>query len=191
MEIEAACGPGTGRVLVTGIVEEEEMGGGGHTMKRKSTARASAENVATLLRCLGYLDGSTDVHINFPGGMPVDGPSAGTAMALAAVSALTGRPVDGSAAVTGEIGVQGRVLPVGGVPEKVEAARRAGLNRVLIPKDNGMERFENAGIQVVLIEHVQDALRQMLLTPAQRGPSADSSALPDAALAAAPLAAKG
>ena len=119
MEIEAVAGPGTGRVRVTGIVEEEELGGGTHTMRRKSTAHASAENVITLLRRLGYADERTDLHINFPGGAPVDGPSAGVAMAVAAVSALTGQPVDGSAAVSGEISVQGNVLPVGGVPAKV------------------------------------------------------------------------
>ena len=191
MEIEAVSGPGTGRVQVTGIVEEEEMGGAGHTMKRKSTAHASAENVATLLRCLGYLDQATDVHINFPGGMPVDGPSAGVAMTLAAVSALTGRAVDGSAAVTGEIGVRGRVLPVGGVPAKVEAARRAGLSRVLAPRDNGLERFQHADIQVTLIDTVEDALHQMLLPASAPSRSADPSALPEAALAAAPLNAKG
>ena len=192
MEIEAVTEKGTGCVRVTGIVEEEEMGGGGHTMRRKSTAHASAENVATLLRRLGYLDDQTDVHINFPGGMPVDGPSAGIAMAVAAVSALTGQPVDGATAVTGEIGVQGRALPVGGVPAKVEAARKAGLSRVLIPRDNEMERFREAGIQVILMDTAQDAFREMLL-PAQCLEAGAENALPAPnALAAAPLpAAKG
>ena len=60
----------------------------------------------------------------------------GVAMAVAAISALTGRPVDGATAVTGEIGVQGLVRPVGGVPAKVEAARRAGLSRVILPREN-------------------------------------------------------
>ena len=73
MEIEAVAMPGTGRVTVTGIVEEEELGGEGHKMRRKSTARGSAENVATLLRRMGYGNPNTDLHINFPGGMPVDG----------------------------------------------------------------------------------------------------------------------
>ena len=192
MEIEAVTEKGSGCVRVTGIVEEEEMGGGGHTMRRKSTAHASAENVATLLRRLGYLDDQTDVHINFPGGMPVDGPSAGIAMAVAAVSALTGQPVDGATAVTGEIGVQGRALPVGGVPAKVEAARKAGLSRVLIPRDNEMERFREAGIQVILMDTAQDAFREMLL-PAQCLEAGAENALPAPnALAAAPLpAAKG
>ena len=127
MEIEAVSLPGSGEVTVTGIVEEEEMGEEGRRMRRKSTARASAENVRTLLREIGFDLGQRDLHINFPGGAPVDGPSAGVAMAVVAVSALTGQPVDGTAACTGEISVQGRVKAVGGVPAKVEAARRAGL----------------------------------------------------------------
>lgn len=163
MEIEAVKVPGSGQVAVTGIVDEEELGGGSHTMRRRSTARVSAENVATVLRLLGYLDGQTDVHINFPGGAPVDGPSAGAAMAVAAVSALTGKPVDGSCAMTGEISVQGQIKPVGGVPEKVEAARRAGLVRVYVPRENMMERFDGCGIEVQLLDTLPQALDRMLL----------------------------
>ena len=186
MEIEAAAWPGTGKVLVTGIVEEEDIGGEGHTMRRKSMAHASAENVATLLRCLGYLDGKTDVHINFPGGAPVDGPSAGVAMTVAAVSALTGRPVDGSTALTGEISVQGKVLPVGGVPAKAEAARRAGLSRVLVPRENAMERFRDAQIQVILTDTVQQVLSLMLLPAAMTEEKADAATVTRRPLAAAP-----
>ncbi len=191
MEIEAVASPGTGRIRVTGIVEEEELGGGSHTVRRKSMAHASAENVITLLRRLGYADERTDLHINFPGGAPVDGPSAGVAMAVAAVSALTGRPVDGGAAITGEIGVQGNVLPVGGVPAKAEAARLAGLKRVLAPRENAMERFHDAGIQVVLIDTLRDALQEMLL-PAQETQETGGATLPPAKpLAAASVAAQG
>ncbi len=187
MEIEAVRMPGRGRVRVTGIVAEEEMGqGGGHTLRRPSTASASVENVTTCLRRMGYLDEKTDVHINFPGGMPVDGPSAGVAMAVAAVSALTGAPVDGGTAVTGEIGVQGQVRPVGGVPEKVEAARRAGLARVVIPSENAQERFKNAGIRVVTADTLEEAL-SMLLLPAV--PTEDVEEMP--APVGAPLAAAG
>ena len=157
MEIEAATERGAGRVFVTGIVEEEQLGGGAHVMKRPSTARASLENVRTVLRRRGYLDDKTDVHINFPGGAPVDGPSAGVAMALAAISALLDRPVDGETAMTGEISVTGRIMPVGGVPVKVLAAKNAGLKRVLIPKDNDMERLHACGIEVVPIEDLSEA----------------------------------
>lgn len=187
MEIEAVAGPGSGRVKITGIVEEEELGGEGRRMRRLSTARASAENVLTLLRRLGYAGDKTDIHINFPGGAPVDGPSAGVAMAVAAVSALTGQPVDGSAAVTGEIGVQGRVLPVGGVSAKVEAAKKAGLSRVLIPRENDMERFRDAGVQVVLVDTVQEALGAMLLPKQLREESGEGNLASSQPLAAAPL----
>ena len=185
MEIEAVARPGTGRVRVTGIVEEEELGVSGRTMRRKSTAHASAENVMTVLRGLGYADDHTDLHINFPGGAPVDGPSAGAAMAVVAVSALTGRPVDGATAVTGEIGVQGGILPVGGVPAKVEAARRAGLQRVLVPRGNDMRRFEGAGIRVIPVEDMGDVLRWMLLPGALREAGGDAPASRADPLAAA------
>lgn len=158
MDIEAVAMPGSGKITVTGIVEEEELGPEGHRMRRKSTARASAENVMTLLRKMGYEVEDYDLHINFPGGTPVDGPSAGVAMAVAAVSALTGRPVDGSTAITGEISVHGRAMPVGGVPAKVEAAKKAGLKRVLIPKENSLERFADSGIEVICVDTIHQAL---------------------------------
>ncbi|MDR0396621.1 MAG: ATP-dependent protease LonB [Oscillospiraceae bacterium] len=162
MEIEAVAVPGTGAVTVTGIVEEEELGGDGHKMRRKSTARGSAENVATLLRRLGYGGMTTDLHINFPGGQPVDGPSAGVAMAVAACSALTGVEADGGTALTGEVSVRGEVKAVGGVPAKIEAARRAGLKRVLIPKANWQSRFKDIGIEVRAIETLKEAIGFML-----------------------------
>ena len=185
MEIEAVARRGTGRVRVTGIVEEEEMGGSAHTLRRKSTASASAENVLTVLEQLGYADESTDLHINFPGGAPVDGPSAGVAMAVAAISALTGRPVDGATAVTGEIGVQGLVRPVGGVPAKVEAARRAGLSRVILPRENEMERFRQMDIQVLYADTLEEVLEQMLLPEGLREIPDESAALPRGAMTAA------
>ena len=184
MDIEAAAAPGNGRVRVTGIVEEEDLGSSGHTLRRKSTASASAENVLTLLMRLGYANEHTDLHINFPGGMPVDGPSAGAAMAAVAVSALTGRPIDGWAAVTGEISVQGRVLPVGGVPAKIEAARRAGLKRVYIPRENDRPAFREMSIDVIPVSTIREVWEGMLL---ERD---GQSAAPDAAIQApSPLAA--
>ena len=163
MEIEAVCLPGSGTVWVTGIVDEEELGGAAHTLRRQSSARASAESVATVLRCLGYLSSETDVHIHFPGGAPVDGPSAGAAMAIAAVSALTGRPVDGGCAITGELGVQGQIRPVGGVPEKVEAACVAGLNRVFVPRENMMEQLEGQGAKILPLDDIRQAIERLLL----------------------------
>ena len=109
-------------------------------------------------------------------------------MTVAAVSALTGWPVDGSAAVTGEISVQGKVLPVGGVPAKAEAARRAGLARVLAPRENAMERFRHAEIEVILVDTVQQALSLMLLPAALTKENADAATVTQKPLAAAPQA---
>ena len=184
MEIEAVALPGSGRVTVTGIVDEEDLGDSAHTMRRRSTARVSADNVATVLRLLGYLPPDRDVHINFPGGAPVDGPSAGAAMAVAAVSALTGRPADGSCAITGEIGVQGQIKPVGGVPEKVEAARRAGLQRVYAPRENMLERFGRCGIAVYPLDTLKGALEKTLLPRVQAEQEAGASSLKVQPLAA-------
>ena len=167
MDIEAVAMPGKGHVTVTGIVDEEELGPDGHRIRRKSMARASAENVLTMLRRMGYPVDEYDLHINFPGGTPVDGPSAGVAMAAAACSALLGQPVDGSTALTGEVGVRGEVHPVGGVPAKIEAAKRAGLTRVLIPKQNWLERFETIGMEVIAVETLSEALSWMLVDAAQ------------------------
>lgn len=163
LDLEAVATPGHGEITVTGIIDEEEIGQEGHKMRRRSTAHGAAENVRTLLKSLGYTLENTDLHINFPGGMPVDGPSAGVAMAVAAVSALTDTPVEGTMAVTGEITVQGKVKAVGGVPQKVEAACQAGLLRVLIPKENDAETLHIAGIDVQGIDDVHQALSAMLV----------------------------
>ena len=163
MEIEAVSTPGTGEVTVTGIVEEEEMGQESHRLRRKSTAWASAENVKTLLGSLGFPLGARNLHINFPGGAPVDGPSAGVAMAVVAVSALTGQKVDGACAVTGEISVLGQVKPVGGVPEKVEAARLAGIRKVFIPKENDMETLHGQGVEIRCVATLKEVLEEILL----------------------------
>jgi len=163
LEIEAVVVPGSGQLLVNGIVEEEEIGTAAHMLRRRSMARASAENVAAALRVLGYMRKNVDVHINFPGGAPVDGPSAGAAMAVAAVSALTDRPVDGSCAITGEISVQGHIRPVGGVPEKLEAARRAGLVQACVPRENMPDHPEKTGLEIHPLDTLQMALDRMLL----------------------------
>lgn len=184
MEIEAVALAGSGNVTVTGIVEEEEIGGEGHRMRRKSTARGSAENVATLLRRMGYGDAHTDLHINFPGGAPVDGPSAGVAMAVAACSALSGMAADGATALTGEVSVRGEVKPVGGVPAKIEAAHRAGLKRVLIPRANWQERFDSMGIEVVPIDRLDEALAYMLGVARQELPKEEPAPLVERQLVA-------
>lgn len=187
MEIEAVAQPGCGKLTITGIAEEEEIGTEGRKLRRKSTARGSLENVMTLLHGMGYHTEDYDLHINFPGGTPVDGPSAGVAMAVVAASALTGRPVDGRTAVTGEVSVRGLVKPVGGVPGKVEAAEHAGLTTVLIPWENQLERFEHTTIEVKPIRTLEEALERMLLPAASEMPASPEPvpvSLPAAVLSA-------
>ena len=183
MDIEAVATPGTGEITVTGIVEEEELGQEGRRMRRKSTARSSADNMKTLLAELGFPLGQRNLHINFPGGMPVDGPSAGVAMTVAAVSALTGQLVDGAAAVTGEISVQGRVKPVGGVPAKVEAAKTAGCRRVYVPQDNEDEARQVSGVEIIPSCEVRRVLEDMLLPDTSANPVVLEEVLPEAVTA--------
>ena len=172
MEVEAtalrASAPGRGRLAVTGLVEEEEMGAHGRTLRRKSMARGSLENVLTVLRRHLPADcdpADYDIHINFPGGTPVDGPSAGVSMAVAIYSALTHQPVDNEVAMTGELSIHGRIRPVGGVPAKVEAARQAGVRRVLVPEDNWQQSLaEVPGVDVVIVSELSQALSMAVLT---------------------------
>jgi Lon-like ATP-dependent protease len=145
IEVEAAVIPvdkGTGKWTVTGVIEEEQIGSGDKSYRRKSMAKGAVENVMTVLKAkYGFKIKDYDIHINFPGGVPVDGPSAGAAMATAIYSALQQVPVNNLLAMTGELSVHGRVKPVGGVMSKVEAARNAGIKRVLIPQDNMLDIF--------------------------------------------------
>lgn len=146
---------------VTGIVEEEEIRSLHGVSKRKSNARSSAENVLTVLEGYGFDQSQYAVHINFPGGMPVDGPSAGTAMFLAAYSAFTGAAVPGDVALTGEISLTGKILPVGGVTEKLQAAEEAGVTRAYIPKANWQGRYERLGLEVVSVEKIEELLEMV------------------------------
>lgn len=166
MEVEANAipvKPGSGHLTVTGVVDEEELGSGSRVVRRKSMARGSVENVITVLRGFISVDPSDyDIHVNFPGGVPVDGPSAGVAIAVAIYSALYKAPVDHLAAMTGEISIHGRVKPVGGVVPKVEAARLAGLKRVFIPGDNHLHLFGSGDIEVVPVDSLSELLNQVI-----------------------------
>lgn len=170
IEVEAGvlpAGPGKGRVTITGVIEEEEMGShDGKKMRRKSMAKGSVENVLTCLRKNLDVDPRDyDIHINFPGGVPIDGPSAGVTMATAIYSAIKNIPVDNTVAMTGEISVRGFVKPVGGIVAKVEAARQAGVKKVFIPAENYQEIFKTmSGIQVVPVERLEEVLEGALLS---------------------------
>lgn len=167
IEVEAVAHPvteGHGRIFVTGVVDEEEMGSHGRTIRRKSTARGSVENVLTVLSNLVDIEPDNfDLHINFPGGIPLDGPSAGVAIATALFSAMTGQAVDNKMAMTGELSIRGKVKPIGGVVAKVEAAKQAGCKRVIIPRDNWQELFRSVGVEVTTVDTLDDVLKLALV----------------------------
>lgn len=160
-----------GEVKVTGIVEEEEMGGlAGRRVRCKSMIRNSVDNALTTLR--GFLDEDPrryDIHINFPGAVPTDGPSAGVAIAVGIYSALTKKKVDHRVAMTGEISLLGDVKPVGGIVAKVEAAHRAGAEKVLIPQENWQELFRDAPLEVIPVRHLQEVIQLAILPIRQPG----------------------
>ncbi len=168
LEIEASAAPASqipGRLTLTGIVEEEELGDNSRTIRRKSMAKSSLENVLTVLQKLTDCNPfAYDLHLNFPGGIPVDGPSAGAAAALALYSALSGQMVDNFLALTGEISLQGEILPVGGIKDKIEAARLAGAKRVLIPQDNYQEIMQSwKGIEIIPVKRLEQVFNLAFL----------------------------
>ncbi|MEF9952804.1 MAG: ATP-dependent protease LonB [Clostridium sp.] len=150
----------SGKLVITGIVEEEETGSHYRRVKRKSTSRSSVENVLTVARkYLGLETSNYDIHINFPGGVPVDGPSAGITIATAVYSAIKKVPVSNEIAMTGEVSIRGFVKPVGGIIAKIEAAKKAGAKRVLIPKDNYQDSFKECDIEVIPVDKVEEVIQ--------------------------------
>jgi Lon-like ATP-dependent protease len=165
LEIEVAVIPAIkkGTLTITGIVEEESIGGQGKSIRRKSMARGSIENVLTVLRSMGVPCHQYDIHVNFPGGIPVDGPSAGIAIATGIYSAIYKMPVHHTIAMTGEISVHGAVKPIGGVMPKIRAAKLAGVKKVLIPKANMQEIIkEFDGITIIPVEHISEVIEHAI-----------------------------
>ena len=150
---------GMGGLRLTGIVDEEEIKAQGRSLYRQSMARNSAENVLTVLSNLYDIAADEyEIHLNFPGGTPTDGPSAGVTMAVALYSAIKQLPVDNYLAMTGEIAINGRIKPVGGVSDKIQAAVQMGLKRVIIPLDNYQSSFAELPIEIIAISHIEEAL---------------------------------
>ncbi len=155
--VEATRMPGGKEFTVTGQV--------GDIMKE--SAQAALSYVRSKAEELGIEDGvfaKSDIHLHVPAGaIPKDGPSAGVTMATALVSLLTSRPVDPKVGMTGEITLRGQVLPIGGLKEKVLAARRAGLDTVIVPKRNEQDLEElpedvKKEMRFVLVERVDEVL---------------------------------
>ena len=168
MEIEATAKKildRKGELKISGIIEEEEITMNNRKIKRKSTAYSSIQNVLTALnnifdlKCEQY-----DIHINIPGGIPVDGPSAGIAIASAVYSAIIKMPIDSKIAMTGEISLLGAINPIGGVNAKILAAKKAGAMRVLIPEANWNDSFyEYDGITVIKVSHIKEVIELCII----------------------------
>ena len=167
MPLEVSCKKVENRrgdVKVTGIVEEEEITNNNKKIKMKSTAYSSVQNVLTVLDNLFSLNTDMyDIHVNIPGGMPVDGPSAGITIATAIYSAITNRKIDRFVAMTGEVSILGSVKPIGGVKAKISAAIKSGAKKVIIPKDNYEEELKDIGnIEIIPVSNLKDVLNSAL-----------------------------
>jgi ATP-dependent Lon protease len=159
---EATAMPGKGKLIITGKLGEV----------MQESAQASMTYVRSRADRFGIdrkVFENMDIHVHLPeGAIPKDGPSAGVTMCTALVSALTRIPVRKDVAMTGEITLRGRVLPIGGLKEKTLAAHRAGIKTVLIPKDNRKDLKEipkriRQALRIVPVEFVDDVLREALL----------------------------
>jgi ATP-dependent Lon protease len=159
--IEATAYPGRGRLKVTGQL--------GEVMQESAEAALSwVRSHAAQLGLDPAWFGDHDIHVHVPAGaVPKDGPSAGITMVTAIVSLVSGRPVSSEVAMTGEVTLTGQVLPIGGVREKVLAAQRAGVRKVILPKENEPDLAELPGetrkeLEFVLAEHVDEVLEGAL-----------------------------
>lgn len=161
LQIEVSLSPGKGKLVLTGKL--------GDVMKE--SAQAAFSYIRSKAEELGIdpnFHEKFDIHIHVPeGAVPKDGPSAGITMATALVSALSGRAIRREVGMTGEITLRGRVLPIGGLKEKSLSAHRAGLTKIIIPKDNEKdiddipETVRNE-LEFVLVSHVDEVLKHAL-----------------------------
>ncbi|BFJ02210.1 ATP-dependent protease LonB [Priestia sp. Y58] len=165
IEVKAIPAKEKGNIIITGIVEEESIGTQGKSIRRKSMAKSSIENVITVLRSMDVPADEYDIHVNFPGGVPIDGPSAGIAMATGIYSAIYEVPIKHTVAMTGEIGLHGNVKPIGGVIPKIKAAKQAGVQTVIVPKENMNAMVEKVkGIDIIPVHHLTEVFEQALLS---------------------------
>ncbi|AKL85905.1 ATP-dependent protease LonB [Bacillus atrophaeus] len=166
IEVNVTAAQDKGSINITGIAEEESIGSQSKSIRRKSMAKGSVENVLTVLRTMGIKPTDYDIHINFPGGIPIDGPSAGIAMAAGIFSAIHKIPIDNKVAMTGEISLNGLVKPIGGVIPKIKAAKHSGAQKVIIPYDNKQSILKQIdGITIITVKTFQEVLDAALIDP--------------------------
>lgn len=159
LQIEVNMMPGKGEIELTGQM--------GDVMKESAhTAVSFVRSVSEEYGVGAETFKKQDFHIHIPeGAVPKDGPSAGITMATALLSAVTHTPVKADVAMTGEITLRGRVLPIGGLKEKILAAKTAGVKRVLVPKENEKDVEEvpqeiKGGLQILFVEHMNEVIKQ-------------------------------
>ncbi|KCZ98239.1 ATP-dependent protease La [Hyphomonas polymorpha PS728] len=164
LTIEAVKMPGRGAMKVTGNLRD--------VMKESISAASSLVRSRSVdLGIKPTVFNTTDIHVHVPdGATPKDGPSAGIAMTTAIVSLLTGVPVNREVAMTGEVSLRGRVLPIGGLKEKLLAALRGGIKTVLIPKENEKDLDEipenvKTGLKIIPVSDIQEVLKLALTGP--------------------------
>jgi len=161
LECEVAVVPGKGKLHITGLLEKG----------MQESAQAAMSYIRSRQRVLGLEDEfyqEVDVHVHFPEFVPKDGPSAGITMATSIASALLRIPVRKNVAMTGEITLRGRVMPIGGLKEKMLAAHRGGIDTILIPQENRKDLREIPkrvlqAMRVVLVEHMDQVLAEALV----------------------------
>ena len=181
--IEATLMPGKGKLTLTGKL--------GDVMQESAQAAMSfVRSKADEFNLPKNFTRTTDVHVHIPeGAIPKDGPSAGITLATALLSALSRREVRKDVAMTGEITLRGKVLPIGGVKEKVLAAHRSGLKTIIVPKDNEKDLADIPknvldALDVYMVESMDEVLNIALVTPisglppaVERPVAADSTAV--------------
>ncbi len=162
LQIEVNVMPGEGEILLTGQL--------GDVMKE--SARTGVSYIRSVSKEHDIADDffkKHDIHIHIPeGAVPKDGPSAGITMATAIMSAVTGRKVRADLAMTGEITLRGRVLPIGGLKEKLLAAKNAGMKTVLVPAKNERDVEEisteiTKGLEIKFVTHMDEVLKEALV----------------------------
>ena len=160
LQVECWVKDGPGGIQVTGIVAEEELETGRGRLRRSSTAADAVQTAAAVLQRQFYLNlTGKEIYLHFTGGLPVDGPSAGLAICAAMYSALLGCPVRQDVALTGEVDLEGRVLPVGGMAEKLEAAFEAGAKEVFVPRAGFDPIWQEDGKCIHTVDTVKEAFQ--------------------------------